>query len=52
MAEEDGSGFLSEQFEDGVATPNADARRLALEVIATLVYVKKTAAQQLLRRAG
>lgn len=32
-------------------TPDADARRLTLEVIATLVYVKKTAAEQILRRA-
>ena len=32
-------------------TPDADARRLALEAIASLVYVKKTAADQLLRRA-
>ncbi len=32
-------------------TPAADARRLAIEVIATLVNVKKTAAEQLLTRA-
>lgn len=31
---------------------DTDARRLALEVIATLVYVKKTAAEQVLRPAG
>lgn len=31
---------------------DADARRLALEAIATLVYIKKTAADQILRRAG
>ncbi|MDT9600439.1 hypothetical protein [Sphingosinicella rhizophila] len=31
---------------------DADARRLALEAIATLVYIKKTAADQVLRRAG
>ncbi|WP_114859758.1 hypothetical protein [Azospirillum brasilense] len=31
---------------------DADARRLALEAIATLVYVKKTAADQVLRRVG
>ena len=30
---------------------DADARRLALEVIATLVNIKKTAAEQILRRA-
>ncbi|RWL74850.1 MAG: hypothetical protein EOR69_32195 [Mesorhizobium sp.] len=30
----------------------ADARRLALEIIATLVNIKKTAAEQLLRKAG
>ncbi|MER9548345.1 hypothetical protein [Mesorhizobium sp. M0322] len=37
---------------DCTATADADARRLALEAIATLVYVKKTAADQILRRAG
>jgi hypothetical protein len=37
---------------DCTATADADARRLALEAIATLVYVKKTAAHQILRRAG
>lgn len=36
---------------DLTVTPDADARRLALEAIATLVYVKKTAAEQILRRA-
>jgi hypothetical protein len=35
--------------ERGVA---ADARRLALEIIATLVNIKKTAAEQLLSKAG
>jgi hypothetical protein len=30
----------------------ADARRLALEAVATLAYVKKIAADQLLRSAG
>jgi hypothetical protein len=34
------------------AMPNADAHRLALEAIAALVYVKKTAADQVLRRAA
>lgn len=33
-------------------TLDSDAKRLAIEVIATLVNVKKTAADQLLRRAG
>jgi hypothetical protein len=33
-------------------SPDADSRRLALEVIATLVNVKTSAADQLLRRAG
>jgi hypothetical protein len=37
---------------DPANTVDADARRLAIEAIATLVYVKKTAADQLLRRAG
>ncbi|MER8911793.1 hypothetical protein NKI82_29990 [Mesorhizobium sp. M0482] len=37
---------------DLTITPDADARRLALEAIATLVYVKKTAADQILRRSG
>ncbi|MGX5844970.1 hypothetical protein ACWGTI_30240 [Mesorhizobium sp. ArgA1] len=37
---------------DFTGTADADARRLALEAIATLVYVKKTAADQVLRRAG
>jgi len=37
---------------DSSAPLNTDARRLAIEVIATLVYVKRTAADQLLRRAG
>ena len=32
-------------------SPDADARRLALEVIATLCNVKKTCAEQVLRRA-
>ncbi|WBO20922.1 hypothetical protein [Sphingomonas abietis] len=32
-------------------TPDADARRLAIEAIASLVYIKKTAAEQVLRRA-
>jgi len=36
---------------DLTITPDADARRLALEAVATLVYVKKTAAEQILRRA-
>ena len=31
---------------------DADARRLALEAIATLAYVKKIAADQILRPAG
>ncbi|BCH07388.1 hypothetical protein MesoLj131c_16460 [Mesorhizobium sp. 131-3-5] len=43
-------------FEQGPAEAGAaaaaDARRLALEVIATLVNIKKTAADQLLRKAG
>jgi len=44
---------MSEPLDAGVAmTPDADARRLALEAIATLTYVKRTAADQLLRRAG
>lgn len=44
---------MSEPPDAGVAaTPDADARRLALEAIATLAYVKRTAADQLLRRAG
>lgn len=38
-------------FPEGTAA-DADARRLALEAIATLVYIKKTAADQVLRRAG
>lgn len=33
-------------------TLDSDGKRLAIEVIATLVNVKKTAADQLLRRAG
>ena len=37
--------------DDTNSPPAADARRLALEAIATLVYVKKTSAEQLLRRA-
>ena len=38
---------------DSVTSPlDADARRLALEVIATLAYVKKIAADQILRPAG
>ena len=36
---------------DPTVTPDAGARRLALEAIATLVNVKKTAAEQILRRA-
>jgi hypothetical protein len=32
--------------------PDADGKRLALEIIASLVNVKKTAADQLLRRSG
>ncbi len=37
---------------DHLVNVDADARRLALEVIATLVYIKKTAADQILRRAN
>ena len=37
---------------DPSLAPDADARRLALEPVATLVTVKKTAADQGLRRAG
>ena len=38
---------------NSVTSPlDADARRLALEVIATLAYVKKIAADQILRPAG
>jgi hypothetical protein len=37
---------------DVPSAANVDARRLALEAIATLAYVKKTAADQVLRRAG
>jgi hypothetical protein len=37
---------------DLAATANVDAHRLALEAIATLVHIKKTAADQILRRAG
>ena len=32
-------------------TPDADARRFAIEAIASLVYIKKTAADQVLQRA-
>lgn len=42
---------MNEFADDVVATPDADARRLALEVIATLVNVKTTAADRLLRQA-
>lgn len=37
---------------DHLVNVDADARRLALEAIATLVYIKKTAAEQILRPAG
>jgi hypothetical protein len=37
---------------DLTSAADADARRLALEAIATLAYIKKTAADQILRRAG
>ncbi|MGJ5008679.1 hypothetical protein ACQR05_12980 [Bradyrhizobium oligotrophicum] len=37
---------------DHSPTASADARRLALEAIATLAHVKKIAADQILRRAG
>lgn len=43
------TGQESTGIEAGTA---ADARRLALEVIATLINLKKNAADQLLRRAG
>ena len=36
---------------DGTVSPDVDARRLALEVIATLVNIKKMAAEQILKRA-
>src|ERR1700730_123493 len=36
---------------DTCSPPAADARRLALEAIATLVHVKRMTAEQLLRRA-
>ena len=36
---------------DATFSPDADARRLALEVIATLCNVKTTWAEQVLRRA-
>ena len=36
---------------DATFSPDADARRLALEVIATLCNVKTTCAEQMLRRA-
>ena len=32
--------------------PDADARRLAVEAVASLVHIKKTAADQMLRKAG
>lgn len=43
---------MSIETSPGGAAVDADARRLALEAIATLVYIKKTAADQVLRRAG
>lgn len=43
---------MTEQFDDGnVSAIDADARRLALEAIATLVNIKKSAADLVLRRA-
>ncbi|GLI95225.1 hypothetical protein [Methylocystis echinoides] len=51
-----GSEQQNPSFEQGAtdadASTAADARRLALEIIATLVNIKKTAADQLLRKAG
>ncbi|HEX7711734.1 MAG TPA: hypothetical protein VF418_12450 [Sphingomonadaceae bacterium] len=42
---------MVEVHQSNASSVDADARRLALEAIATLVYVKKTAAEQVLRRA-
>lgn len=42
---------MADTQQSSVAGVDADARRLALEAIATLVHVKKTAADQVLRRA-
>lgn len=44
---------MTGQFDDGSgSTTDADARRLALEAIATLVNIKKSAADLVLRRSG
>ena len=43
---------LMEQSSDTKLPLDADARRLALEAIATLAYIKRIAADQLLRPAG
>jgi hypothetical protein len=44
--------IIDKEHADGSISPDADARRLVLEIIATLVNVKKIAAAQLLGPAG